>query len=45
MDRIAADDARLACLSVVIPVYNEESTLTDVVSRVLTVPYLLEIVG
>ncbi len=33
-----------ACLSVVMPVYNEEATLTDVVSRVLAVPYLLEII-
>jgi len=40
----AADDACPACLSVVIPVYNEEATLMDVVSRVLAVPYLLEII-
>ena len=40
----AADDARPACLSVVIPVYNEESTLRHVVTRVLAVPYLLEII-
>lgn len=33
-----------ACLSVVMPVYNEEATLTDVVNRVLAIPYLLEIV-
>lgn len=33
-----------ACLSVVIPVYNEEATLSDVVSRVLTIPYLLEVI-
>jgi glycosyltransferase involved in cell wall biosynthesis len=33
-----------ACLSVVMPVYNEEATLTDVVRRVLAVPYLLEII-
>jgi glycosyltransferase involved in cell wall biosynthesis len=32
------------CLSVVVPVYNEESTLMDVVGRVLAVPYLLEII-
>jgi glycosyltransferase involved in cell wall biosynthesis len=33
-----------ACLSVVMPVYNEEATLMDVVRRVLAVPYLLEII-
>ena len=42
--QIAADDARLACLSVVMPVYNEEATLMEVVSRVLAVPYVLEII-
>ncbi len=33
-----------ACLSVVIPVYNEKTTLTEVVRKVLSVPRLLEIV-
>ena len=33
-----------ACLSVVIPAYNEESTLARVVKKVLTLPALLEIV-
>jgi glycosyltransferase involved in cell wall biosynthesis len=33
-----------ACLSVVIPAYNEEATLTTIVRKVLTVPHLLEIV-
>lgn len=33
-----------ACLSVVIPVYNEESTLARIVERVLSVPQLLEII-
>ena len=33
-----------ACLSVVIPVYNEDSTLAQVVHKVLTIPNLLEIV-
>ena len=33
-----------ACLSVVIPVYNEEATLAELVSRVLAVPGLLEII-
>jgi len=33
-----------ACLSVVIPVYNEESSLADIVAKVLVVPYLLEII-
>jgi glycosyltransferase involved in cell wall biosynthesis len=32
------------CLSVVIPVYNEESTLARVVQKVLGVPHVLEIV-
>ncbi len=32
------------CLSVVIPAYNEESTLAEIVKRVLAVPHLLEIV-
>jgi glycosyltransferase involved in cell wall biosynthesis len=32
-----------ACLSVVIPAYNEEDTLASVVSKVLEVPYLLEV--
>lgn len=40
----AGDDARPACLSVVMPVYNEESTIMDVVSRVLAVAYLLEVI-
>lgn len=33
-----------ACLSVVIPVFNEERTLTTVVGKVLKIPRLLEIV-
>ena len=33
-----------ACLSVVIPAYNEESTLARVVRKLLTIPNLLEIV-
>jgi glycosyltransferase involved in cell wall biosynthesis len=33
-----------ACLSVVIPVYNEEETLAAIVERVLAIPYLLEII-
>jgi glycosyltransferase involved in cell wall biosynthesis len=32
------------CLSIVIPAYNEETTLEKVVGRVLKVPYLLEVV-
>ena len=32
------------CLSVVIPVYDEEKTLTNIVQRVLELPQLLEIV-
>lgn len=33
-----------ACLSVVVPAYNEEATLAEVVEKVLQVPRLLEIV-
>jgi glycosyltransferase involved in cell wall biosynthesis len=33
-----------ACLSVVIPVYNEGATLAQVVRKVLVVPHLLEII-
>jgi glycosyltransferase involved in cell wall biosynthesis len=33
-----------ACLSVVVPVYNEEATLGEVVSKLLQVPCLLEII-
>ena len=33
-----------ACLSVVIPVYNEEATLAEVVGKVLKLPQLLEVV-
>ncbi len=32
------------CLSVVIPVYNEEATLAAVLNKVLAVPHLLEII-
>jgi glycosyltransferase involved in cell wall biosynthesis len=42
--QIPADNKCQACLSVVIPVYNEESTLMGVVSRVLAIPYLLEVI-
>jgi glycosyltransferase involved in cell wall biosynthesis len=35
---------RLKCLSVVMPALNEGSTIADVVSKVLIVPYLLELV-
>jgi glycosyltransferase involved in cell wall biosynthesis len=38
------DVVRQACLSVVMPVYNEEATLMEVVSSVLAIPYLLEII-
>jgi glycosyltransferase involved in cell wall biosynthesis len=33
-----------ACLSVVIPVYNEESSLSEIVSKLLRIPHLLEII-
>jgi glycosyltransferase involved in cell wall biosynthesis len=32
------------CLSVVVPVYNEEATLGEIVSKLLSVPCLLEII-
>jgi glycosyltransferase involved in cell wall biosynthesis len=38
------NDQHTACLSVVIPAYNEERTLTTIVRKVLTIPQLLEIV-
>ena len=37
-------DERPACLSVVMPVYNEEATLLEVVTRVLAIPNLLELI-
>jgi glycosyltransferase involved in cell wall biosynthesis len=37
-------DRDRACLSVVVPVYNEEATLSVVVSKLLSVPCLLEII-
>jgi glycosyltransferase involved in cell wall biosynthesis len=33
-----------SCLSVVIPVYNEEDTLSEIVKKTLTVPRLLEVI-
>src|SRR6266550_149169 len=33
-----------ACLSVVVPVYNEETSIAIVVQRVLAIPYLLEVI-
>lgn len=33
-----------ACLSIVIPAYNEQETLVSVVRKVLEVPYLLEVI-
>lgn len=33
-----------ACLSVVMPVYNEQATLAEIVRQVLAIPHLLEIV-
>lgn len=42
--QMLADAGRPACLSVVIPVYNEEATLKEVVQKVLAVPHLLEVI-
>ena len=40
-----SDDRKYpACLSVVVPVYNEAATLAEVVRKLLNVPCLLEIV-
>ena len=32
------------CLSVVMPAYNEEATLTQIVQQVLQIPQLLELI-
>ncbi len=32
------------CLSVVIPVYNEEASLAEVVRKLLALPHLLEVI-
>lgn len=39
-----ANNENEGCLSVVIPVYNEEATLREVVRKVLAVPHLLEVI-
>ncbi|MBD0373046.1 MAG: glycosyltransferase family 2 protein [Pyrinomonadaceae bacterium] len=39
-----ANQNHTACLSVVVPVYNEEETLAAIVERVLALPCLLEII-
>lgn len=41
---MSEDNESEACLSVVIPVYNEKSTLRNVVDKVLTIPHLLEVI-
>jgi glycosyltransferase involved in cell wall biosynthesis len=41
---IKPESENSACLSVVIPVYNEEATLSVVVRKLLLVPCLLEII-
>lgn len=33
-----------ACLSVVIPAYNEEATLVAIINKILSIPHLLEVV-
>src|SRR5712691_3159597 len=38
------NETHRACVSVVIPVYNEEATLASVVRKLLKIPYLFEIV-
>jgi glycosyltransferase involved in cell wall biosynthesis len=39
-----AVDSHSALLSVVIPVYNEEATLGEVLNKVLAIPHLLEVI-
>src|SRR2546429_1626421 len=39
-----AEDSNSALLSVVIPVYNEEATLAEVLNKVLAIPHLLEVI-
>lgn len=41
---VSAPNMPIECLSVVIPAYNEESTLAAVIQRVLSIPHLHEIV-
>jgi glycosyltransferase involved in cell wall biosynthesis len=43
-ERILTSDLSAACLSVVIPVYNERDTLAEVVRKILGVPRLLEVI-
>lgn len=33
-----------ACLSVVMPAYNEEATISEIIKKVLVIPYLLELI-
>jgi len=37
-------DSYPACLSVIVPVYNEESSIAIVLQRVLAIPHLLEVI-
>ena len=41
---MAENKQNCACLSVVVPAYNEEATLSTIVRKLLTVPHLLEVV-
>ena len=43
-DMNAEQQGNCACLSVVMPCYNEELTLCEVVTKVLKVPHLLEVI-
>lgn len=38
------DSNRVACLSVVMPAYNEEATISEIIKKVLDIPYLLELI-
>lgn len=44
MKELGTENLGAACLSVVVPAYNEEATLETTVRRVLTVPRLLEVI-
>ena len=43
-DETPVNQEYAACLSVVVPVYNEEGTLDEVIRRLLCIPCLLEII-
>lgn len=38
------DSNHIACLSVVMPAYNEEATISEIIKKVLDIPHLLELI-